>query len=272
MQSIGDRLEEARKRRGITIREAAEATKIRSDYLNNFEKNHFTFDIPEIYIRGFLRSYAGYLKLNTEKIVTDYSALLIGEGKSSKRENREFFGRLELQQPIIEDASSDAGDPETAHSENQPPNYFQSAITYLQGIEKELWIKIGIAATLSLILIISLIWGISAIVNSSGESDLIPEPQINRAEIVPFTLIANEDLRVDVRQLDPELTLFAGSIPKNEEQQLQAMGVISINCSDNENLRIRIGDQSFRAPTGKASFKINPLRELTRQRAADAGN
>ena len=33
MQSIGERLEEARKRKGISLREAAEATKIRSDFL-----------------------------------------------------------------------------------------------------------------------------------------------------------------------------------------------------------------------------------------------
>ncbi len=269
--SIGDRLEEARKRRGITIREAAEATKIRSDYLNNFEKNNFSFDIPEIYIRGFLRSYAGYLKLNTEKIVTDYSALLIGEGKSSKRENREFFGRLELQQPIIEDTPTDPAENENPKSGTQLPSFVQSAIDYVQTIEKELWIKIGIAATLSLILIISLIWGISAIVSSDGESDLIPDNPAMRAEMVSFTLIAREDLRVEVKQLDPELTLFAGPIPKNGEQSLQAVGLISIICSDNENLGIRIGDQSFRAPTGKASFKIDPLKQLMRQRQA-AGN
>ena len=32
MQTIGERLEEARKRKGISIREASEATKIRSEY------------------------------------------------------------------------------------------------------------------------------------------------------------------------------------------------------------------------------------------------
>ena len=41
MQSIGERLEEARKRNGITVREAAAATKIRGDYINSFESNTF---------------------------------------------------------------------------------------------------------------------------------------------------------------------------------------------------------------------------------------
>ena len=48
MQSIGERFEEARKRKGISLREASEATKIRSDFLGNIEQNKFSFDLPEI--------------------------------------------------------------------------------------------------------------------------------------------------------------------------------------------------------------------------------
>jgi cytoskeleton protein RodZ len=56
MQTIGERLEEARKRKGISIREAAEATKIRGDYLHKYENNQFDIKLPEIYVRGFLRT------------------------------------------------------------------------------------------------------------------------------------------------------------------------------------------------------------------------
>ncbi len=59
MQTIGERLEEARKKKGISLREAAEATKIRGDYLQKFEGNHFDIGLTEIYVRGFLRTYAG---------------------------------------------------------------------------------------------------------------------------------------------------------------------------------------------------------------------
>ena len=71
MQTIGERLEEARKRKGISIREAAEATKIRGDYLHKFEGNQFDINLPEIYVRGFLRTYATYLKLSSDKINSD---------------------------------------------------------------------------------------------------------------------------------------------------------------------------------------------------------
>ena len=99
--TIGERLEEARKRRGVSIREAAEATKIRSDYLMAMEDSSMDIPLPEIYVRGFLQNYARFLKLDPEQLLTDYNAhrLRKSGGSSSNRPN---FGRVEL--PEDEDA------------------------------------------------------------------------------------------------------------------------------------------------------------------------
>ncbi len=96
MQTIGERLEEARKRKGISIREAAEGTKIRGDYLHKFENNQFDIRLPEIYVRGFLRNYAVYLKLSGDKISNDYLALGLGDQKHGRPINREIYGRMDL--------------------------------------------------------------------------------------------------------------------------------------------------------------------------------
>ena len=71
MQTIGERLEEARKRKGISIREAAETTKIRGDYLQKFEANSFAIDLPPLYIRGFVRTYATMLKLDVPRVIAE---------------------------------------------------------------------------------------------------------------------------------------------------------------------------------------------------------
>src|ERR1019366_1201011 len=81
MQSIGERLEEARKKKGISIREAAETTKIRGDFLSQFENDRFDINLTEIYVRGFLRSYATYLKLSGDKILNDYASLGRGDAR-----------------------------------------------------------------------------------------------------------------------------------------------------------------------------------------------
>ena len=97
MQSIGERLEEARKRKGISIREAAESTKIRGDYLHKFENNQYDIRLPEIYVRGFLRSYSTFLKLPADKIIADYNALNHVDPKASPRTvNREVYGRMDI--------------------------------------------------------------------------------------------------------------------------------------------------------------------------------
>jgi cytoskeletal protein RodZ len=73
MQTIGERLEDARKQKGISIREAAESTKIRGEYLQKFENNQFDLGLSEIYVRGFLRTYSNFLKLPPDRILNDYA-------------------------------------------------------------------------------------------------------------------------------------------------------------------------------------------------------
>jgi len=74
MQTIGERLEEARKRLGVSLREASEATKIRMDYLQEMENGSFTFPLPDVYKRGFLKIYARHLKLDAEKLGRIFNA------------------------------------------------------------------------------------------------------------------------------------------------------------------------------------------------------
>lgn len=105
MQTIGERLEEARKKKGISIREAAEATKIRGDYLQKFESNHFDLGIGEIYNRGFLRTYANFLKLPADRIISDYEALGHG-GVRTRQPNREIYGRMDISVAHAEDAAT----------------------------------------------------------------------------------------------------------------------------------------------------------------------
>ena len=68
MQTLGERLQEARQRLGVTLREAAEFTKIRTDYLQAMEANQFeSIPLADVYKRGFVKVYAKYLRLDDEK-------------------------------------------------------------------------------------------------------------------------------------------------------------------------------------------------------------
>jgi transcriptional regulator with XRE-family HTH domain len=61
---IGYLLEQARVNRGVSLEEAAQATRIRRDYLEKLESDdHSTMPEP-IYVRGFIKTYAkrGFIK------------------------------------------------------------------------------------------------------------------------------------------------------------------------------------------------------------------
>ncbi len=271
MQSIGDQLEEARKRRGITVREASEATKIRGEYLNNFESNSFDINLPDIYIRGFLRSYANYLKINADKILTDYNAHLLGESKPARRDNRELLGRLELQQKPLH--AEDATDPGTIDDDE-----LEKAAEPKEGIliwerlnlEKDVAIKIGIAGGLALLLVIAIIWGFLAFMGSdepTTDDNLAetPAPAQVARDATPFTLIANDDVRVEVKQVDGDLPLFFAVLPRGQEKELSAVGSIRVTYSDTEALSIRIGSKTYAMPADRSSMKTTPSRILAGQ-------
>jgi cytoskeletal protein RodZ len=69
--AIGQKLEDARNRKGISIREASESTKIRGDFLTSFEAGNFDINLPEVYLRGFIRVYARFLGIDPESAVAD---------------------------------------------------------------------------------------------------------------------------------------------------------------------------------------------------------
>lgn len=79
--AIGQKLEDARNRKGISIREASESTKIRGDFLSSFEAGNFDINLPEVYLRGFIRVYARFLGIDPESAVADLN-LEIGSVKN----------------------------------------------------------------------------------------------------------------------------------------------------------------------------------------------
>jgi cytoskeletal protein RodZ len=72
MASIGDRLREARTRRGLGFDEAEAATKIRARYLRALEAEQFDLLPGPTFARTFLRTYADFLGLDARLLVEEY--------------------------------------------------------------------------------------------------------------------------------------------------------------------------------------------------------
>lgn len=82
---LGQKLEDARNRKGISIREATESTKIRGDYLTSFEAGDFDINLPDVYLRGFVRLYARFLGMDADAIAGDLDVELGRPNKNHRK-------------------------------------------------------------------------------------------------------------------------------------------------------------------------------------------
>ena len=173
MQTIGERLEEARKRKGVSIREAAEATKIRGDYLQKFESNQFDLGLAELYVRGFLRSYAQFLKLPADKIVNDFNGLGHGATARPRTPSREIYGRMDLSVATAEEGDKESApsspEPEPAPARRNPSSFTRgggSGMPAGPAIDPSLVLKAGIGLG-GLLVILLIIWVAKSIFGGS---------------------------------------------------------------------------------------------------------
>lgn len=76
MSTVAEQLRQAREAKNLTIQQVAEATKIRSDHIEALEKGDFDVFPAPVYIRGFVRTYAGHLKLDVPTVLQELNGEL----------------------------------------------------------------------------------------------------------------------------------------------------------------------------------------------------
>ncbi|HYH10723.1 MAG TPA: helix-turn-helix domain-containing protein [Thermomicrobiales bacterium] len=70
MATFGDTLKQARAHKGVTLKEAEQATRINRNHLAALEDENFAALPPLIYQRGIVRNYAMYLDLDPSRILS----------------------------------------------------------------------------------------------------------------------------------------------------------------------------------------------------------
>jgi cytoskeleton protein RodZ len=258
MQTIGERLEEARKKKGISIREAAEATKIRGDYLQKFEGNHFDIGLTEIYTRGFLRNYAHYLKLPAERMLNDYSALGRGEPRP-RQPSREAYSRIDISVASAGEPSDRAAPPAEGAATSEParaqPRYPRGSSSLPSGPDPAVvfryvkWALVGVAALLAVWLVSSLISGRAAKPASTTAASLPPvatQPAVaSRAVITALEAVRVQAWVKNEDNSYGDVLLPATNLVKGETATFSKPGPVYIYASAQENIRIDFSGKQF---------------------------
>lgn len=266
MQTIGERLEEARKRKGVSIREASESTKIRGEYLHKFESNQFDLRLPEIYIRGFLKTYASFLKLPADKMVADYKALGLSEAKGRGLQ-RESLGRMDLsvatakptgrEDAVGAVAGSESPGPGAGASDENNPATFRPRAGAGPQIDRSLLMKGVLAVGVLTAAVLLLVAGIRFLTSdtpvrapagSATPATIAVEPVAGEPTI---TLFASAPATVAVTQVADGKVLLRIRLAAGEQRTIPHRGQLQIEANPPEAVQLEIAKRRHPMPPGK---------------------
>jgi len=81
MPTVAEQLRQAREAQKISVEKVAEITKFRTDHIRSVEDGNYNCFSAQVYVRGFVRTYAKLLKLDIPQMMSALDAEL---GKSEK--------------------------------------------------------------------------------------------------------------------------------------------------------------------------------------------
>lgn len=246
---FGKKLEEARVRRGVSIRQASDDLKIRADFLLSFENNQGNFGMPIVYKVGFIKLYARYLKLSPEEIASDFNAYHQHDSKKNRlKEEREHLGRIEListEPPVIINTNSDFNTPEEI--EERVVNEFDK-IQKILALAKTPYVKTGMffGGILTVLTVIAITIN-NLIQPSAAETAALQVTQAELASSIQqvaeqLVLLGEDNIHVVVRQENDKQRLFAGNIDKGHPVTITRKGPVKIHFSDGSKFRIQKAD------------------------------
>lgn len=88
--SLGEKLQQAREERGISISEVAEQTRISSHYLEGIEADDYSALPGGIFNKGFVKSYAKYVGLDEHEALQDYAKLVASQENDVEDEPKSY--------------------------------------------------------------------------------------------------------------------------------------------------------------------------------------
>lgn len=81
MLIVGEQLRKAREDQNLSVEQVAETTKIRGDHIRALEEGNYSIFSAPVYIRGFVRTYANLLKLDTRLLLDQLGRELAESGQ-----------------------------------------------------------------------------------------------------------------------------------------------------------------------------------------------
>ncbi|MDR1434815.1 MAG: helix-turn-helix domain-containing protein [Puniceicoccales bacterium] len=247
--NIGTLFTETRQGKGISVDEAAEAIRIRIEYIEAIEAGVIDFNLPDIYKRGFYKSYADYLGLNVEEMMAK-CPIRPFETLESSQKRREMVSQVAKKTQEVDhdnlktSFTDDIANPPRAPS--SPKIAFHKTAAFKIG-----GILLGSATLLFLIL-----YGIIA---HLGNKQIKAITQDNISELIQKRIVlrSSGDVKVMVRSEKDKSKIFSGTLSKGGEKMITYEKPIELYFNHGESLTIEMDSGEYLHPdSGRGGIQI----------------
>jgi transcriptional regulator with XRE-family HTH domain len=171
MESIGQRLQEAREQLGLTLDEVERGTRIRTYHLEAMERGEFESLPSPVQARGFLHNYAEFLGLDSDALLLQFANNLQSQ---RKQQNANVIYGEPATRPSVEVRSS-----------------------------RSRWLSsdIFVAGGITLIILVMLVWGGSSLMASLGENS--PRAEEIEDLLIPSVTISSPENGSPLEGVEP---------------------------------------------------------------------
>ena len=212
---IGRALRRARLQQGRTLEEASRDIRVRHDVLEALEREDWGALAGDVYVRGFLRSYARYLGISPHKVITVYERALHRSG------------------------------PAPAPVERSPGVAPSEVVVLTGGYRRPSWLLAAVAATVALAAAAGIgLFNRSASVPETAEDSPPPSP----AQFKPLTVEVVAIERVDVEVIPDDDPAIVASLRPGDSQSFQADEQIVLHLSRGGRAEVTVSGVALGTP------------------------
>jgi cytoskeletal protein RodZ len=91
MKTVGEILKESREAQGLTLDDVSKRTKIKRSYIESIEAGEYEGLPDDVYVQGFIRSYASCLGIGSEKLLPFYRREQTKHRAGSEKKKNNFW-------------------------------------------------------------------------------------------------------------------------------------------------------------------------------------
>ncbi len=258
MKNLGAKLKAAREAMQLSLRDVADATRLRIPVLEKMEDGSFDYKLQDIYKRGFLRIYAAFLKLDVADIMREYNTALAMRSASEDGRRR-----------VIAVQSEDESEP------IQETNFGDSVQEQESDVDMTAkYVKLGGAFVLAILAIIVVVMIVSSLTKSASDSDeLVPEQtqQVVEKNVSPINEVAVEPAVLEISAYaDTYITVaqaanhakavFTGALKAGEKKDFKLDEALFVRVTDASKVKMsRNGKVIYdKTLSGVRGFDVSP--------------